>query len=200
MAAAVDFYFDFYSPYGYLASRRIDEIAARHGREVNWRPFLLGPVFKAMGLPPMLQTPLIGDYVKLDFVRSARLAGVKIRFPEEYPKVALAPARAFYWLHDRNPAQAKALAKSVYQAIFAEGRDGNDPGLLARLAQAQGIDAAQLLEAIQTPGIKDRLKQEVNRAVEQGVCGSPFFIVDGEPFWGNDRLDQVDLWLEKGGW
>lgn len=196
----MDFYFDFYSPYAYLASMRIDELAAKHGREVNWYPFLLGPAFKTMGLPPMLETPLIGDYVKVDFARSARLAGVEVRFPEKFPNAALAPARAFYWLNDQNPEQAKALAKAVYHAIFGEGRDGSDPKLLAELAETQGIDSAQLLEVIKTPEVKDRLKQEINRSIERGVCGSPYFIIDGEPFWGNDRLDQVDLWLEKGGW
>jgi 2-hydroxychromene-2-carboxylate isomerase len=200
MTAPLDFYFDFYSPYGYLASLRIDEIAARHDREVTWRPFMLGPAFKATGHQPLLDTPLMGDYVKTDFFRSARLQGVTIKFPAEFPKAALAPARAYYWLLDQQPDKAKALAKAVYAAIFGRGEDGTRPELVAQEAEPLGIDPKALQQAVTDPVIKQRFKQETRAAMDRGVFGSPFVIVDGEPFWGNDRLDQVDLWLEKGGW
>jgi 2-hydroxychromene-2-carboxylate isomerase len=200
MTDPIDFYFDFYSPYGYLASRRIDEIAAKHGREVNWRPFLLGPAFAATGHQPLLDTPLMGDYVALDFARSARLQGVPFKLPEEFPKAALAPARAFYWLLDQNRQTATALASAVYLATFGEGRDGTRPELVADLAAPLGVPREDLLGAIQRPEIKQRLKDETQAALERGVFGSPFIFVDDQPFWGNDRLDQVDRWLQTGGW
>ena len=200
MARPLEFYFDFYSPFGYLASGRIDEIAARHGREVIWRPFLLGPAFAATGHQPLLDTPLMGDYAAHDFARSARLQGVVFQLPEEFPKAALAPSRAYYWLFDQDPENAKRLAKAVYRATFEQGRDGTQPGLIAALAEPLGIDKETLLAAITTPEVKDRLKHETRAALERGVFGSPFIFIGDEPFWGNDRLEQVDRWLQTGGW
>jgi len=200
MPSIIEFYFDFYSPYGYLASLRIDEMAARHGCVVIWRPFLLGPAFAATGHRPLLDTPLMGDYAAHDFARSARLQGAVFRLPEEFPKAALAPSRAYYWLFDDQPEKARRLAKAVYRATFEQGLDGTRPELVAQLAEPLGIDSAALLAAIETPVVKDRLKRENRTAMERGVFGSPFVFVGDEPFWGNDRLDQVDRWLQTGGW
>ncbi|MCP3869027.1 MAG: 2-hydroxychromene-2-carboxylate isomerase [Gammaproteobacteria bacterium] len=200
MPAPIEFYFDFYSPYGYLASTRIDGIAARNGREVVWRPFMLGPAFQSTGHRPLTDTPLMGDYVIRDFARCARLLGVPFQLPEVFPKAALAPARAFYWLVDDRPDTARSLARSVYHATFGEGKDGADPVLLTELAKEAGVDPAALNDAIQRPEIKSRLKTETEAAMARGVFGSPYFFVDDEPFWGHDRLDQVERWLQTGGW
>lgn len=200
MAAPLEFYFDFYSPYGYLAAARIDAIAGQHGREVIWRPFLVGATFAVTGARPLVDVPLLGDYSLHDMRRCAREQGVPFQLPENFPKGALAPARAFYWLTDEQPEQAKALARAVYHATFGEGRDGTDPQLVAELAVPLGIDREQLLAAIQSPEVKARLKQETEAAVERGVFGSPYIFVDDEPFWGNDRLEQIDRWLATGGW
>lgn len=200
MAAPLEFYFDFFSPYGYLTSSRIDELAAKHGREVIWRPFLVGATFAVTGARPLVDIPLLGDYSLHDMKRCARLQGVPFQLPAEFPKAALAPSRAFYWLVDEQPEKAKRLAKAVYHATFGDGQDGSDPQLVAELATPLGIDADELLEAIQRPEVKARLKQETETAVTRGVFGSPTLFVDGEPFWGNDRLEQVDRWLETGGW
>ncbi len=200
MSPPIDFYFDFWSPYGYLASTRIDEIAARHGRPVRWIPFMLGAAFKVSNLAPLLDIPLVGPYSAHDFQRSARLHDIPFTMPPDFPKAALAPSRAYYWIADSHPEVAIPFAKAVYHATFGEGRDTTEPELVAALAEPFGIRRDALLEAIQQPAVKERLKQETERALERGVCGSPYVIVDGEPFWGNDRLDQVDRWLETGGW
>jgi 2-hydroxychromene-2-carboxylate isomerase len=200
MAAPLDFYFDFYSPYGYLASLRIDAIAARYGRTATWRPFLLGPAFEATGHRPLVDTPLMGAYCARDFARSARLQGVPFRLPPDFPKAALASARAYYWLYDEDPERAKALARAVYAATFGEGRDGADPALVAELGEPLGIAPAALLSAVQRAEVKERLRRETQAALARGVFGSPFVYVDDEPFWGNDRLEQVERWLATGGW
>ncbi len=200
MSQPIDFYFDFYSPYGYLASLQVDKIAARHHRTVNWIPFMLGAVFKVEDMTPLTDIPLVGPYSMHDFNRSARLIDADFVFPNEFPKAALAPSRAYYWLFDRDPTAAHMLAQKVYHAVFAEQRDGSDPQLVAELAQPLGVDGEELLAAVQEPDVKQRLKDETERAIERGVCGSPFFFVDDEPFWGNDRLWQIDKWLETGGW
>lgn len=200
MSNAIDFYFEFYSPYAYLASHRIDDIAAKNGYSVNWRPFMLGATFSITGHGPLTDTPLMGEYSLLDMERNARLYNVPFQMPAEFPKVSLSCARAFYALVDDQPEQAKALAKGIYHEIFSLGNDGTQPETIARLAKENGIDAEALLESIQTPEIKQRLKYETENAIKRGVFGAPFFFVDQQPFWGNDRLDQLDRWLETGGW
>ena len=200
MAAAIDFYFDFSSPYGYLASTQIDALAAKHGRKVAWHPFLLGIAFKTTGQRPLPEQPIRGPYHVRDFERSARLLGVPFKLPEPFPFPSLAACRAFYWLEDSDEARAKALAKGVYHAAFGEGRDMRTVDAVAAIAQPLGTDPAALKAACDDPGIKDKLRLAVDAAISRGVFGSPFVIVDGEPFWGHDRLVQVDRWLATGGW
>ncbi|ANC90653.1 2-hydroxychromene-2-carboxylate isomerase [Azospirillum humicireducens] len=204
MPDPIDFYFDFASPYGYFASLRIDELAAKHGRTVTWRPVLLGAIFKVTGMKPNLQQPLRGEYLTHDVGRIARLTGAPFTFPDSAPVNGVAASRAFYWLTDGHPEQAKLLARALYHAHFAEGRDIGPAETVAEIAGrtlgSLGIDRAAAAAALQDPTVKDRLRTETDDAVERGVFGSPFVIVDGEPFWGWDRLDMVDRWLATGGW
>lgn len=200
MAAPIDFYFDFSSPYGYLAAQRIDDVAARHGREAVWRPYLLGAVFKTTGSQPLLEIPMKGEYAERDMRRCARLFGIPFAWPPTFPFGSVAACRAYYWLVDRDPVQAKELAKALYRAAFAEGRDISGAEAVAGVAAEVGADRDTLLAALQDPEVKARLKQEVDAAVARGVFGSPFVFVDGEPFWGHDRLEHVERWLETGGW
>ena len=200
MAEPIAFYFDFSSPYGYLAALRIDELAAKHGRAVAWKPMLLGVSFKATGSEPLMNIPLKGDYSRRDLARTARLQGVPFAIPEPFPFMSVAACRAFYWLDDRDPAQARALAKALYRAAFAEGRAIGDAQGVIAVARALGIDGDTLAAALEDPAIKQRLRDEVDDTVAKKIFGSPYFVVDGEPFWGNDRLDQIDRWLETGGW
>ncbi|MEQ8965669.1 MAG: 2-hydroxychromene-2-carboxylate isomerase [Azospirillaceae bacterium] len=195
MAAPIDFYFDFSSPYGYLASTRIDELAARHGREVVWRPFLLGAVFKQTGTGPLVDVPIKGDYARHDMPRAARRLGVPFVLPEPFPFLALAPSRAYWWAFDRDRAEARRLARALYEAAFAEGRSLADPETVADVAAGLGFDRDALTAALADPEVKARLKAETDTAIDRGVFGSPFVIVDGEPFWGHDRLDDVAWWL-----
>jgi 2-hydroxychromene-2-carboxylate isomerase len=196
----IDFYFDFSSPYGYIASHLIDDLAAKHGRAVNWRPYLLGVVFKASGRAPLPGQPLVGDYALRDFARSARLYGVPFNMPARLPISGVNPSRAYYWLHDQDPQRAKALARALYRAFFVDGRDISDAEQVAEVAGALGIEHTTVLAAMQDPQVKERLRQETDAAIARGAFGSPFIFVDGEPFWGSDRLDQVDRWLATGGW
>lgn len=195
MINPIDFYFDFSSPYGYFASAKIDEIAARHGRQVIWRPILLGAVFKITGQQPLPTIPLKGSYAKHDLARTARLLGVPFRLPTKFPVAGQAPSRAFYWAGDRDPALAKRLAHALYRAYFAEDRDISSPEVTANVAAKLGLDRDDVLQALNDPAVKERLKTEVDAAIERGVFGSPYVVIDGEPFWGADRLEQVDRWL-----
>ncbi|MFQ5937613.1 MAG: 2-hydroxychromene-2-carboxylate isomerase [Acidiferrobacterales bacterium] len=200
MPKPIDFYFDFSSPYGYIASHRIDAIAAKYDRTVAWRPYLLGAVFKVDGRGPLPGQPLVGDYALRDIARSARLYGVPFNMPARLPISGVNPSRAFYWLHDQDPQQAKALARALYAAFFVDGRDISEPEQIGDVAASMDIDRAAAIAALQDEKVKQRLREETEAAIARGAFGSPFVFVDDEPFWGNDRLDQVDCWLETGGW
>ena len=199
-AAPIEFYFEFSSPYGYIASRLVDDLARRTGRGVKWRPFLLGPVFKLTGQAPLVEVPMKGDYSRRDFVRSALYHQVAFNMPAKFPIGTVAALRAFFWLDARDPVQAQQLAKAIYNAYFVEGRDISAPETVIDVARAMGIDADALAAALGDPALKERAKNEVEAAIARGVFGSPFFIVDGEPFWGNDRLPMLEAWIKRGGW
>jgi 2-hydroxychromene-2-carboxylate isomerase len=200
MAAPIDFYFEFASPYGYLASTQIDAIGARHGREVAWHPIMLGAAFKETGAKPLTQTPLKGPYLLHDAPRFARLLGVPFTSPPVMPANSLAASRACIWLQADDPALAKDLAQAVLHAHWGEGQDIGAPEQVAEIAAPLGIGRDALLAAVADPAIKERLKRSTAAAIERGVFGSPFVFVDGEPFWGADRLPQVEAWLARGGW
>lgn len=198
--APIEFYFEFSSPYGYIASQLADDLGKRTGRPVAWRPLLLGPIFKATGQAPLVDVPMKGEYSKRDFVRSARFHGVDFTMPPKFPIGTVAAVRAFYWMDDRDPAQARSLARALYRAYFVEGRDIGASEVVVEIAQSLGVDGAALESALADPAVKDRARREVEAAMGRGVFGSPFFIVDGEPFWGVDRMPMVEDWIRTGGW
>jgi 2-hydroxychromene-2-carboxylate isomerase len=200
MAPGLDFYFDFSSPYGYIGSHKIEALAAKHGRTVNWRATLLGAAFKVTGGRPLPEMPLKGDYAKRDFQRSAKFHGVPFRMPSQFPVPTVAAVRAFWWLHDEQPQRAVALAKALYKAYFAEDLDIANAENVVNIATATGCSAGEVRAALADQAVKDRAKAEVEAAIAKGVFGSPYVIVDGEPFWGVDRFDQLDKWLATGGW
>lgn len=200
MSSPIDFWFDFSSPYGYIASELIDDVAARCGRTVAWRPILLGPIFKAVGTAPLVMLPLKGEYSKRDFARVARRHKVAFRLPEKFPVGTQVASRAFYLIADGDPAKATAFARRVYRAYFAEGRDVTEPAVVMELAGEAGVDTAALAEPLKGEAIKERMKSEVDKAMKAGVFGSPFFVVDGEPFWGVDKMPMLEEWIRTGGW
>ena len=195
----IDFYFDFSSPYGYLASQMIDALAEKHGRSVDWHPMLLGVVFKQTGAAPLTQVPVKGPYSERDFARTARYHGIEFRMPAVFPIPAQAPSRVMLWAKAQSPEAGVRAAKALYRAFFVEGLDISKPEVAAEAARRAGFDASAARAAIDDPAIKDALKREVDAAFAAGVFGSPFVVVDGEPFWGTDRFAQIDRWLATGG-
>ena len=193
----MDFYFDFGSPYGYLASTQIEAIGARYGEPVNWRPIMLGAAMARTGGRPLKDVPMRGAYAARDLPRFADLIGVPFRFPPKLPVVALAAARAFYWRQDQDAGAAVDLAKALFHAHFGEGRDIEKPEQVAAEAAHLGIDRDAILAGVTSPEVKARLRAETEASLDRGVFGSPFIIVDGEPFWGADRLQQVEMWLAR---
>ena len=196
MKPAIDFYFDFSSPYSYIASEWVEAVAARHGRAVQWHAILLGATFQAAELKSPVSHPIKREYSIRDFGRSARFAGLPYVMPAKFPISTQNAARIFWWLHDtQSPERAVAWAHAGLRAYFTRGTDLSDVATLAVVASESGLDAAAAQAAYTDLLWKDRLKRENEAAIAAGVFGAPFFIVDGEPFWGNDRRAQIEQWL-----
>lgn len=196
------FYFDFISPYGYFASLRIDELANRHARTVQWHPMLLGvSVMKVMGLKPLLDTPLKGPYTLRDVRRYARLHGIHLgrdfAAPPTHPRTM---ARAFCWAAKHHPMASIALAKALLHAYWVFGTDLSAPESLDGIALPAAIRADELIEAVQGEEAARLLRAEVRSSLAAGIFGSPTIVVDGEPFWGIDKFSEIDHWLATGGW
>lgn len=201
-AAPIDFWFDFISPYGYFASRRIEALAARHGRQVRWRPMLIGvSVLKTMGLRPLMETPLKADYVVRDLERTARRDAIPIgrdlRRPPMHPVPA---ARVQAWLDAHRRDRAGRFAALVFERYWVDAREMDQAQELRDALLAAGLQAREAEQALARSPAAELLQASVAEGLSQGVFGSPFVVVDGEPFWGHDRLGEVDEWLARGGW
>lgn len=190
----IDFYFDFASPYGYFMSQRIDALAAEHGRSVVWRPILLFAALRALGLPPPLEHPVKLAYTKADFARSASFMGIDYQLPPTFPAVTQHAARAFYLLQAQAPATAMPFAHAALRSYFVEGRDIASLDVIAQLVLDQnGLPGglAGIREQLKSDGAKAMLASAIDAAVARQVFGSPFVIIDGESFFGVDRLPQI---------
>lgn len=199
MAAPIEFWFDFSSPYSYLASEKIEELAARHGRGVAYRPTLLGVIFRTTGGVPLTElVPPKASYFAHDFARSARFAGVPYRQPSVFPIATVNPARAFLWLQEQDEALAARFLHAAFRAYFSQDRSLAEPEVLNALAIEVGADPVAMARGMQEPAIKERLKALVDESIARGVFGAPTIFVDGEMFWGHDRLPQVERWLATG--
>ncbi len=199
MATPIEFWFDFSSPYSYLASEKIEEIAARHGRSVAFKPTLLGAIFKTTGGAPLTElAPAKSKYFAHDFARSARFAGVPYRHPSAFPIPTVNVARMLLWLQQHDETMAVRFFHAAFRGYFAHDRNLNEPTVLAALATEVGADPVQVARGIQEPAVKDRLKALVDESIARGVFGAPTIFIDGEMFWGHDRLPQIDRWLETG--
>lgn len=198
MSTPIDFYFDFSSPYGYFAAVEIDKLAAKYSRSVNWHPILLGPIFKALGTNSLANIPVKGDYSRHDMERTARFHNIFYKAPSQFPIGTQVAARATLWVQQTQPAKAVDLIKTLYSAYFTEDIDISVPENVLRIAADNGIDRAALETALGTPELKEQLRAGTEAAGKAGVFGSPFMIVDGEPFWGFDRFTQLEAFLKNG--
>jgi len=197
----IQFYFDIFSPFAYLASNRIDEIAAQHGCRTDWRPVLVGiTVMKIMGMKPLMDTPLKGPYLRRDAERIARVWNVPFRFHGLKGHNSLTAMRAYVWLKQRDPDLAKRFAKAMYRRLWADGLDITPIEASMEEALKLGVDPDGLRTAVTSDEIKKSLQTAVEDAIANGVFGVPFFIVDNEPFFGCDHLPMLEHWLTHRTW
>lgn len=202
MKPPLAFWFDFISPFGYCASLRIDELAARHGREVDWRPLLVGvTVLKVMGLPPVPATPLKGPYAARQLARYLRRHGLALaRDPAAPPMNPLPAGRLFAWLRQDAPEHAKPAARAIFDGYWVRGLPMDEAATLREAVLAAGVPVATVDAGLANPEAASLLRAEVDAAIAAGAFGSPFVIADGEPFFGVDSFELLDEWLASGGW
>ncbi|ADZ68674.1 2-hydroxychromene-2-carboxylate isomerase [Polymorphum gilvum] len=189
------FWFEFASTYSYLTAMRIETVAADRGVDLDWRPFLLGPIFARQGwsTSPFNLYPAKGRYMWRDMERLCETLGLPLVMPDPFPQNGLMAARIAH--AGRKDPWIGAFVRAVYMAEFGEGRDISDPALLAGLLTDLGVDAPVLLAAAEKPEVKIGLRAAVSEAETLGIFGAPSFVTaDGELFWGNDRLEDALDW------
>jgi 2-hydroxychromene-2-carboxylate isomerase len=197
MAETLDFYFDFTSPYGYIASQVIDELAAKHGCATRWHCFMVTAAYKQFNATNPLAHPAKEKYFRHDIPRTAAHLGVALKFPATWPENLVAAGRAFSWIEDRDPEAAKRFAKAAFRAYWAEGKALANPEVVAEIGAALGEDRAKLRAALDDPAVKQRYVEKGNAILARGIFGSPQMVFRGELFWGTDRLDQLAAALSK---
>ena len=191
MNAPLRFYFDFASPYAYFALRPLRALAKEHGRNIEYRPMLLWAILKAHGIAAPFDAPVKRAYFIADMVRSAAFHGTPYRHPAKLPVSSHLAARLYYAVVEQRPESAQTLVRDVFDALFARGEDITLAGVLGALATAQGLDLETVREAMEGRIGRQHLAEVIDQAIADDVCGSPYMIVDGEGFFGADRLPQI---------
>ncbi len=187
-------WFEFASTYSYPAVSRVAEAARRASVPFVWKPFLLGPIFQAQGWDdsPFNIYPVKGRYMWHDLARVCAKHGIAFRRPTQFPRNGLLAARvaclaaAEPWCGD--------FVRGVYHANFAEDRNIADPSVVASVLDGLGQAGAAVIARALEPANKERLRAATEEAQRLGIFGAPTFVVDGELFWGNDRLEDALAW------
>ena len=194
----IDFWHELGSSYSYPAAMQIEKVAAEAGVEVRWRPFLLGPIFKAQGWSdsPFNLLPIKGAYMWRDLERVCDSIVISFCRPSRFPQRSVTAARIALIGHDEG--WGIAFTRGVYTAEFGEGRDIGELETLARALEQIGQIPELVVARAEAPEVKARLRADTEEARCLGIFGAPTFVTeDGELFWGNDRLEQSLRWARQ---
>lgn len=194
----VEFFFDFGSPYTYLAYHQLPKITARHHAAIVWRPILLGAVLKATGNHSPIEVPAKGRHAMLDLQRWAAHFGVPMTMNPHFPINTLALMRGAVAMQMRSDAEFQHYLAVLFRAMFEQPRNLGQAQELSAVLQENGIDPALFEHLINDPSVKAQLTQNTTQAVERGVFGAPTFFVGEHLFWGQDRLHFVEQALAAG--
>ena len=192
MTKTVEFFFDFGSPYTYLAYHQLPKIAARHGATVIWRPILLGGVFQATGNKSPMEVPAKGQYSLIDLQRWAQHFGVPLQMNPHFPINTLPLMRGAVAMQLRSEVEFQRYVAVIFRAMFEHPRNLNQPEEVAAVLAENGMDPTAFVDLINAPAAKEKLKENTAQAVARGVFGAPTFFVGEQMFWGQDRLDFVE--------
>ena len=194
MAAPLEFWFEFASTYSYPAAHAVEAAAKARGVEVKWRSFLLGPIFAAQGWndSPFNIYPAKGKYMWRDLARICASQGLPLKKPSQFPRGSLLAARIA--CRSAEEAWVGEFVRRVYSANFADDADISSPFVIGKILADMGQVPAPMLQAAQAQETKDAFRAQAERAVQLGIIGAPSFVVDGEVFWGGDRLAQALDW------
>ncbi|WP_238913089.1 2-hydroxychromene-2-carboxylate isomerase [Achromobacter insolitus] len=193
----IEMWFDFASPYSYLAIERIDALARQARVRVELRPFLLGPIFQAQGWndSPFRLFPGKGAYMMRDIVRLAEKYGLVYNRPRLFPRMSVLPARIA--LLGQDEPWGRDFCVAVFRANFRRDLDIQSEDVVHELLTDLGLDADALIARGKSEAAKEALRRQVDRARNLGLFGAPTFFVDGEMFWGNDRLEDALEWTRR---
>ena len=197
-APEIEFWFEFGSNYSYLSVMRIEDEARRHGVRVAWKPFLLGPIFRALGMEnsPFVLQKEKGAYVQQDMARLCRKYGLAPWVkPSVFPRLGVLPLRIA--LLGVDEPWIGAFCRKVMELNFVRDQDINQPEQMIPIVAELGLSALGLTERAQSEPIKTRLRDQTEQARAKGIFGAPTFFVGTEMFWGNDRLDDALLFAAK---
>ena len=186
MSKNVEFYYDFSSPYTYIASKRIEEIVLGNGATLEWKPFLLGGLFNEIGSTPAVQIDNKIRYLKEDTQECARYYGVEFNYPDLFPLNSVRCMRGAFAVSEQD--KLVEYNHLMFREYFVEGKDLSRQEVLAESVATIGIDSEWFLTRIAEQDIKDMLRDETNSAIERGVFGAPTIFVDDKMYWGSDRL------------
>ncbi len=198
MTKTVEFFFDFGSPTSYLAWTQLPQLAAEAGAQLVWRPMLLGGVFKATGNASPVTVTAKGRWMSDDMARWARRYGVTLAMNPHFPINTLTLMRGAAGLQLRRPDDFERYVDTVYRAMWQTPCNMGDPAVMAQVLQRAGFDVDDLLALVNDPEVKARLAANTEEAVARGVFGAPTMFVDGQMFFGQDRLDFVREALSGG--
>lgn len=191
----IDFYFDLSSPYSYLAATQLDAIANRHGATIAWKPLVLAAVFKAQGnVMPAVCVPK-AQYMVKDLARWAEHYGVSFQMSSHFPLPTIRGMRLI--IAAESSGRSGELAKRLFAGMWERALDISSDAVLRTLVSECGLSADELMAATETSAVKDKLRAYTDEAISRGVFGAPAMIVDGELFWGNDRLHFLEKQLTK---
>lgn len=195
---SLDFWFEFGSQYSYLSVMRIGPLAAAHGVDVRWRPFLLGPIFRSLGwnTSPFVLQKQKGEYAWKDLERQARKYGLPWRRPSQFPRSAVLPARIAL-LGAQQP-WSEAFAREAISLNFVHDEEIDAEPAMRRVLDGLGLPSSEILAQAQSDENKLRLRQQTEEAQRLGIFGAPTFMVRGEMFWGNDRLEDALAFCSEG--
>ena len=195
MAKHVDYYVSLNSPWTYLASKRLEAMAAKHNADVTIWPVDFGSVFAVSGgLPLPKRAPQRQTYRMMELKRWRDHLGIELTLePRYFPANEAPAARCVIALREQGRmADAIKVAHAVLRALWAEEKNTGDPATLKAIIAGCGLDADAVMKAGEAPETAAKRDEYTKAAIESGVFGAPFFIIDGERFWGQDRLDFVE--------